>query len=51
VSEGKFHLWAISTVDEGLELLTGGPASEVRAAAKARLARLAEAARKAEEKE
>jgi predicted ATP-dependent protease len=51
VSEGKFHLWAISTVDEGLEILTGGPASEVHAAAKARLARLAEVAKKAEEKE
>jgi lon-related putative ATP-dependent protease len=51
VSEGKFHLWAISTVDEGLEILTGRPASEVHSAAKARLAHLAEVAKKAEEKE
>jgi predicted ATP-dependent protease len=26
VSEGKFHIWAISTIDEGIELLTGVPA-------------------------
>ncbi len=51
VAEGKFHLWAISTVDEGLEILTGVPASKVHAAAKARLAHLAEIAKRAEEKE
>ncbi|HXG23191.1 MAG TPA: AAA family ATPase [Chthonomonadales bacterium] len=26
VEEGKFHIWAIHTVDEGIELLTGWPA-------------------------
>jgi len=26
VAEGKFHVWAISTVDEGMEILTGIPA-------------------------
>ena len=26
VEEGKFHIWAIDTVDEGLEILTGVPA-------------------------
>ncbi len=28
VREGKFHIWAIETVDEGLEILTGVPAGE-----------------------
>ncbi|MDR7443171.1 MAG: S16 family serine protease, partial [Armatimonadota bacterium] len=28
VREGKFHIWAIETVDEGLEILTGLPAGE-----------------------
>jgi predicted ATP-dependent protease len=28
VAQGKFHLYAIAHVDEGLELLTGGPAGE-----------------------
>jgi lon-related putative ATP-dependent protease len=26
VREGKFHIWAVGTVDEGIELLTGVPA-------------------------
>lgn len=26
VEEGKFHIWAVNTVDEGIELLTGVPA-------------------------
>ncbi len=26
VAEGKFHVWAIHTIDEGIELLTGVPA-------------------------
>ena len=30
VAEGKFHVWAVETVDEGLELLTGVPAGERR---------------------
>ena len=28
VERGKFHLWAVRTVDEGIELLTGRPAGE-----------------------
>lgn len=28
VREGKFHVWAIDTVDEGIELLTGVPAGD-----------------------
>ncbi len=28
VREGKFHVWAVNTVDEGIELLTGVPAGE-----------------------
>jgi Lon-like ATP-dependent protease len=26
VADGRFHIWAVSTVDEGIELLTGVPA-------------------------
>lgn len=28
VAEGKFHVWPVRTIDEGLELLTGVPAGE-----------------------
>jgi predicted ATP-dependent protease len=28
VKEGKFHLWAVTTIDEGIELLTGQSAGE-----------------------
>jgi len=28
VRQGKFHIWAIRTVDEGIEILTGMPAGE-----------------------
>lgn len=28
VREGRFHIWAVTTVDEGIELLTGVPAGE-----------------------
>jgi lon-related putative ATP-dependent protease len=28
VAEGKFHIWPVATVDEGIELLTGVPAGE-----------------------
>lgn len=30
VEEGRFHLWAVETVDQGIEILTGHPAGEVR---------------------
>ena len=26
VKKGKFHIWSISTIDEGIEILTGVPA-------------------------
>ncbi|MBE7532218.1 MAG: AAA family ATPase [Ardenticatenaceae bacterium] len=28
VAEGKFHIWPITTIDQGIELLTGVPAGE-----------------------
>lgn len=31
VRQGRFHLWAVSTVDEGLEILTGLPAGDADA--------------------
>jgi len=54
--EGQFHVWAVQTVDEGIELLTGTPAGEadpdgrfpdrsVNERVAARLAELAESAR------
>ena len=30
VREGRFHVWAVHTVDEGIELLTGVPAGELQ---------------------
>jgi len=29
VAEGKFHIWPVRTIDEGIELLTGVPAGEL----------------------
>ncbi len=29
VREGKFHVWAVSSIDEGIELLTGRPAGAI----------------------
>jgi lon-related putative ATP-dependent protease len=31
VAEGKFHIYAVSTIEEGIELLTGVPAGEMNA--------------------
>jgi predicted ATP-dependent protease len=28
VEKGDFHIWAVETVDEGIEILTGMPAGE-----------------------
>lgn len=28
VAEGRFHIWAVETVDQGIEILTGVPAGE-----------------------
>lgn len=56
VREGRFHIYAVRTIDEGIELLTGQPAGQrqpdgtypagsVNAAVEARLRQLAEAVR------
>jgi len=29
VAEGQFHIWAVDTIDEGIELLTGMPAGDL----------------------
>ena len=34
VKEGKFHIYAVSTIDEGIEILTGVPAGKKNAAGK-----------------
>lgn len=36
-SEGWFHIWPVSTVDEALTLLTGAPAAEIHARVERRL--------------
>jgi lon-related putative ATP-dependent protease len=57
VREGRFHVWPVETVDQGMEILTGLPMGElddegrypegsVNALVKARLVELAEQARK-----
>ena len=28
VRDGKFHIWPVATIDEGIEILTGVPAGE-----------------------
>jgi len=45
VAAGKFNVYAVRTVDEGVELLTGVPASEIHARVEARLTEFAEKAR------
>jgi lon-related putative ATP-dependent protease len=42
VKAGNFHIWAVETVDQGIEILTGQPAAEIHAAVKARLLELAQ---------
>jgi predicted ATP-dependent protease len=37
VAEGRFHVWAVRTVDQGIELLTGEPAGTVHDLVAARL--------------
>ena len=41
VESGKFHLWGVESIDEGIEILMGKPAAEVHAAAQAKLTELA----------
>jgi predicted ATP-dependent protease len=31
VKEGKFHIWSVETIDQGIEILTGVPAGERQA--------------------
>jgi predicted ATP-dependent protease len=42
VAAGRFHIWAIRSVDEGMELLTGVPAPRVNASVARRLQHFAE---------
>lgn len=62
VAEGKFHIYAVSTIEEGIELLTGVPAGEpdaegnypegtVYARVQAKLQRYAEAEKEEKKKE
>lgn len=37
VARGEFHIWSVRNVDEGIEILTGEPASQVHAAVEQRL--------------
>ncbi|MFX1475041.1 MAG: Lon protease family protein [Promethearchaeota archaeon] len=45
VEAGKFHLYAVETIDEGIELLTGKPASEINKLADKRLKEMADVMR------
>jgi lon-related putative ATP-dependent protease len=45
VAQGRFAVYAVRSVDEGIELLTGVPAKEIHARVEARLADFAERAR------
>ncbi len=45
VEQGKFNVYAVRSVDEGIALLTGLPAPEVHARVEARLSQFAERAR------
>ncbi len=45
VRAGTFHVWAVHTIDEGIELLTGVPADDVHARVEERLSGYAELAR------
>ena len=51
VEQGHFHVWAVNTVDDGLEVLTGRKAAEVHAAVKKRLRDLAQALHEYEDEE
>ena len=41
VEKGRFRIWAITTVDDGLEILTGMPSQEIHERAIQRLEKLA----------
>lgn len=40
VKEGKFHIWAVNSIEEGIEILTGLPSSEIFAKADQKLQHL-----------
>lgn len=42
VEDGKFHLWSVETIDEGIEIMMGVPAAQVHEKAKAKLKELAD---------
>jgi lon-related putative ATP-dependent protease len=46
VARGRFHIYPVSTVDQGLELLTGMPAEEIHSRSRANLAVFQELNRK-----
>uniref|UniRef100_A0A7C4CAG1 endopeptidase La n=1 Tax=candidate division WOR-3 bacterium TaxID=2052148 RepID=A0A7C4CAG1_UNCW3 len=48
VEQGRFHIYAVATIDEGIELLTGTPAAEVDRRVRRRLAELARLARRSD---
>jgi len=45
VRRGEVHVWAVETVGEGIELLTGRPATEVHRRVEERLASFVETVR------
>ena len=47
VRRRRFHVWAVRSVDEGIELLNGRPAAEVHRLVSERLAAYAERAKEA----
>jgi ATP-dependent Lon protease len=48
VREGKFRIWAVETVDEGIEILTGEPAESVNGKVEEKLEEFAERLRRFE---
>ena len=42
VEAGNFHVWGVTTIDEGIEIMTGVPAADVHKKTKARLRELAD---------
>ncbi|MBA7668428.1 hypothetical protein ES703_76538 [subsurface metagenome] len=49
VSEGKFHIYAVSTVEEGIEILSGQPASKIFAKVQKRLTQMFEVLKETKE--
>ena len=51
VSEGKFHIYAVSNIEEGIEILSGLPAKDLFAKVDKRLTQMHESLRKEKEEE